>query len=102
MIDDEPNDKIDMDHVDQAISDTHEKLMLMNSALQAKLRRKAHKMLEVAEQYAEMEMMADAIASMYVMQAQDLAEQAFELMTAEFDVQVDEDEFEEIPDDDEG
>lgn len=99
-MEDEPDDKVDLDNVVNYREELYSRVMEYNQEMWAKCRRQAKKALARADMYESMADQERQIAGIHLMTATQLSELLGDTVTSEFDLQiihVDEDE--DMPDD---
>ncbi len=95
-------DKVDLNTVDEAISERHRLLIEANTEMVLKARRRAAKSFATAERLEEMAALQREIGAMNVMAASQLSEIVGDMISGEFDIEfIDQSDQEDDEDDDE-
>jgi hypothetical protein len=81
------DDKVDLDTVDEAISERHRLLIEANTEMVLKARRRAAKSFATAERLEEMAALQREIGAMNVMAASQLSEIVGDMISGEFDIE---------------
>lgn len=89
------DDKVDLDTVDEAISERHRLLIEANTEMVLKARRRAAKSFATAERLEEMAALQREIGAMNVMAASQLSEIVGDMISGEFDIEMIENNYEE-------
>lgn len=99
----EEEEIIDLDTIGGEIKEQHDILFEQNAAMVLANRRKAHKMIQMAETYEDMGANCRQIAAAYILMASQLSEGVADLLSGEFNIDIvstdDDDEFEEDDED---
>ena len=100
------DDKVDLETVDEEISERHRLLIEANTEMVLKARRRAAKSFATAERLEEMAALQREVGAMNVMAASQLSDIVGDMIAGEFDIEymsndTDEDDEEDTDDDDE-